>query len=214
MKVFRFRSSEFLPSGDVAVSIASAEFVTSVFGGIGVEGADGLTRAFGGGALFPNDVTGERYLGVWGTRKASRFRRLLRASAGNLKLVDERPPVRLVRFNRTETKPRSNARLARRRTEHSATRKSVERLARLRDVGWKHWDPIQLRDAGGPEDEYDEYLLQVVSRLERSSSEAACIAYLMHVESEDMMIARDDAERRAAKTVAMIHGLLNGASDT
>ena len=51
-----------------------------------------LAAAFGGWARFVRDATGERWLGVWGARKASRFRRLLR-ERGAVFAVEEALPA-------------------------------------------------------------------------------------------------------------------------
>jgi hypothetical protein len=79
------------------------ELVVSVFGGGGPKGLAGLEAAFGGAAFFRNEEAGFQYLGVWGARKASRFRRSLREAGASLDIIREPPPARLV-FYTTETK--------------------------------------------------------------------------------------------------------------
>jgi hypothetical protein len=67
------------------------------------------------------------------------------------------------------------------------------KLSRLRDIGWKEWDPIGLLPTGEawesyPEfaDEYDRYLLHAASRLRRDWLVSDATDYLMWVVSEQM----------------------------
>ena len=67
------------------------------------------------------------------------------------------------------------------------------KLSRLRDIGWKEWDPIGLLPEGDtwdshPElaDEYDRYLLHAASRLRRYWSVSDAADYLMWIASEHM----------------------------
>lgn len=54
---------------------------------------------FGGGATF-GPPSNPDYLGVWGRRNASRFRRLIREALGPIEIVDAEPPVRLTLLRR------------------------------------------------------------------------------------------------------------------
>jgi hypothetical protein len=101
LAVYLFRDPRFAPAGDTAVCVAPLDLVVSVYGGGGHAGAEGLAAAFAGVAMFRNEETGARYLGVWGARKASRFRNALRARAA-LNVIREPPPARLAWF---ETRP-------------------------------------------------------------------------------------------------------------
>ncbi len=94
--VYVFRGLSGLASDPTIVSVAPLDLVLSVFGGGGLRGEGGLSDAFGGTAFFRNDETGQCYLGVWGARKASRFRRALRSGGATLNIVRERPPTRLI----------------------------------------------------------------------------------------------------------------------
>lgn len=76
--VYVFRSEGFAPAGDTVVSVAPLDFVSSVYGRNGLAGEEGLAAVFGGGAVFKNHASGERFVGVWGARNASRFRSTLR----------------------------------------------------------------------------------------------------------------------------------------
>jgi hypothetical protein len=99
--VYVFRDPRFAPAGDTVVCAAPVDLVVSVYGGGGLNGEEGLSAAFGGAAFFRNAKTGSSFLGVWGARKASRFRSALRQRAV-LNIVDAPPPARLAWF-RTKT---------------------------------------------------------------------------------------------------------------
>ena len=86
------------------------------------------------------------------------------------------------------------------------------RLSRLRDIGWRHWDPIGLSNsdewekssAGG---EYDDYLLRVARMVRQNESDEACAQYLVRVESENLRLGvRADARSRADATISAIRG--------
>jgi hypothetical protein len=91
-----FRDQRFSRGGDTIVCVAPREVVVSVFGDGGLFGADGLSAAFGGWACFKNDETDQAYLGVWGARKASRFRERLRSAGTAIRISNEPPRGRLV----------------------------------------------------------------------------------------------------------------------
>ena len=66
-------------------------------------------------------------------------------------------------------------------------------LSALRQIGWDHWDPIGIRqfDADWPTeapDEYDSYLLRVVSMLRGGQSEAEASAYLKIADSTQVTV--------------------------
>src|ERR1700746_202886 len=94
--VYIFRGGHFSPRGDTMVSAAPLDVVVFVYGGGGLKGELGLAAAFGGAAFFRNDETGCCFLGVWGARKASRFRNALRRSGAQLEIIPMHPPARLV----------------------------------------------------------------------------------------------------------------------
>jgi hypothetical protein len=93
--VYVFRSALMIGSDNTVIAVAPLEQVVSVYGGGGVRGEGGLVAAFGGAIEFRNDGTGERYIGVWGKRNASRFRTELRKKF-QLTILREPPPARLV----------------------------------------------------------------------------------------------------------------------
>lgn len=100
-QVYVFRDASFSRGGDTIVCAAPSDLVIAVFGGGGTFEADGLGAAFGGSAVFKNNVTGQTFLGVWGARKASRFRNQIRASGVALRVKNEPPPAHLIaRFSR------------------------------------------------------------------------------------------------------------------
>ena len=85
------------------------------------------------------------------------------------------------------------------------------RLSRLRDIGWRCWDPIAL---GGPDgdwtdsaaaDEYDGYLLQVARMVRQNEGDDAAAQHLVWAESEHMGLGmRADTLERARATIAAI----------
>lgn len=85
------------------------------------------------------------------------------------------------------------------------------RLSRLRDIGWRCWDPIGLSEnEGGWEgnpaaNEYDGYLLEVAAMVRRNESDDDIAQYLIWAESEHMgMRTRPDTKARAVATIAAI----------
>jgi len=64
-------------------------------------------------------------------------------------------------------------------------------LSQLREIGWRLWDPIGLRGADGAvdeacADEYDSYLLHVVSLICRGASKAEAATYLDRIAADNM----------------------------
>ncbi len=96
-------------------------------------------------------------------------------------------------------------------------RMSTERrlqTSRLREIGWRHWDPIGLADdEGSPpegrENEYDQYLLHVVSMIDRGASTAEAAEYLKKTASESMGLTATDANAAAATADAIADYLLS-----
>jgi hypothetical protein len=85
------------------------------------------------------------------------------------------------------------------------------RLSRLRDLGWRHWDPIGLSGfEGGWEksdaaDEYDTYLMKVAGMVRRGEGDDAAARYLVEIESEYMGMGMNaDTQSRAEATIAAI----------
>ena len=87
------------------------------------------------------------------------------------------------------------------------------RLSRLRDIGFRHWDPIGLLTEGETWDhkpfanEYDGYLREVAGLLRQGDREEVAVEMLVRAEVEYMGLGegrRIDAERRAKLTVAAI----------
>ena len=81
-------------------------------------------------------------------------------------------------------------------------------LSHLRDIGWKLWDPIGLADDEGTPDEgcaneYDRYLLDVVSMFCRGGSRNEATAYLINIASEYMGLSVVDAGAAAATSNAI-----------
>jgi hypothetical protein len=85
------------------------------------------------------------------------------------------------------------------------------KLSRLRDIGWREWDPIGLLPQGDawesyPEfaDEYDRYLLEAASRLRRDWSISDAADYFMLIASERMGLGppRNSSPRNRAEATA------------
>jgi hypothetical protein len=91
-------------------------------------------------------------------------------------------------------------------------------LSELRRIGWREWDPIGLRDGSkfgpdGCEDEYDQYLLHVVSLLTRGGMRSEATAYLEDVAADRMSLGFRVPER-AKQTVDAIAGYLKELPDS
>ena len=100
--VHLFRSSSFAPAGNTVVSVAPSERVVAVYGDGGAFGERGVASSFGGAVVFRNEASGEYFIGVWGARNASRFRRDLRART-EIAIVREAPDARLVYWGTVAT---------------------------------------------------------------------------------------------------------------
>ena len=75
-------------------------------------------------------------------------------------------------------------------------------LSRLRQIGWDQWDPIGLGSVedwrtDGP-DEYDSYLLHVVSMLRKGQGVDDAAAYLDQISSEHMGLGEVTPESHRA----------------
>ena len=92
-------------------------------------------------------------------------------------------------------------------------------LSKLREIGWTRWDPIGLVDlvdeqGNGPADEYDNYLIHVVSLLSQGQSEQTAIDYLKTIEAEHMGLGKQsDSDVRSSQTVAAIADYLGTLPD-
>jgi hypothetical protein len=93
--IYVFRAPNFASADDTVVSAAPLEAVVRVYGGGGTKDTGGLSAAFGGVAVFKDDAAGIVHLGVWGARKAAKFREALRQSGANIQIIKAPPPGRL-----------------------------------------------------------------------------------------------------------------------
>lgn len=80
-------------------------------------------------------------------------------------------------------------------------------LSRLRDIGWRLWDPIGI---GPPEpgyaEEYDGYLLDAFGLLRRGAPQSTIVECLIAIEEGHMGLGRQqDARSRAQATVKAIY---------
>lgn len=95
MDVFVFRGIRAGPSLHAQWCAAPIDVVSKTFGAGGLYGELGLVKTFGGGALFRNERDKDVLLGVWGARRCSRFRRLLREGGHTLTIRDLPEDIRL-----------------------------------------------------------------------------------------------------------------------
>ena len=83
------------------------------------------------------------------------------------------------------------------------------RLSRLRDIGWKHWDPIGLLADGDTwegkpfADEYDRYLIHAAGQLQRSVPEDDVIDDLVRIEEKYIGLRTSDTVRERARAVIL-----------
>jgi hypothetical protein len=82
------------------------------------------------------------------------------------------------------------------------------KLSRLREIGWKHWDPIGLANSDGTwdeacADEYDGYLLHIVSLLRDGKPVEEAIAYLDWASSENMALGDQGGRSHLASTATV-----------
>lgn len=92
------------------------------------------------------------------------------------------------------------------------------KLSRLRQIGWDEWDPIGIRcfddqswrDVAA--DEYDTYLLHVVSLLRAGASKVHAVEYLDMIASEHMGlgIRTEEGHQASLRTVEAIQSYISG----
>jgi hypothetical protein len=89
IKVYRYKADS------VCLCAAPSEAVVQSFGGLSE-----FEALFGGGATLglPSKL---EYVGVWGSRSASHFRRLLREALRSIEIVDQAPPAEMSTAHRT-----------------------------------------------------------------------------------------------------------------
>ena len=92
LDVYAFRSSAFARNGDSVVCIGARDQLECLLG------TGTLSATFFGYALY-QDPNKTEYIGVWGARNASKFRRLLRERGVQVIIHREPPPeIRLHHF--------------------------------------------------------------------------------------------------------------------
>ena len=90
LHVYLFRDDHFAPAGSSLVCIGENAAIEIRLGDGQVE------TLFNGVAVYTCDTTKQDYVGVWGSRNASRLRRVLREHGAGLVIHPEPPPrVRL-----------------------------------------------------------------------------------------------------------------------
>jgi hypothetical protein len=106
--VYLFRRGGFAAALNTVVCVAPREIVASALGGGGNKDTDCLIAAFGAAEVFEDEETGRYFIGVWGSRGASRLRSALRRAGISLKIVREPCPGRLkYTFKSRERPPRT-----------------------------------------------------------------------------------------------------------
>jgi hypothetical protein len=106
--IYVFRASDLAAAGDTWATVAPLDTVVAVYGQSASDGAlrrdlvwqvvngpGGMAAQFGGAAVFRDDDNDEYYLGVWGARKAARFRTVLRKAGIEVEVIKSAPPGRL-----------------------------------------------------------------------------------------------------------------------
>ncbi len=94
-------------------------------------------------------------------------------------------------------------------------------LSKVRVIGWELWDPIGIRGMvsddlrSGPADEYDNYLLKVVSLLTHGHSVEEASAYLDDIASNYMGLGPSNHASKAAAriTAEAVAGYLRSLPD-
>ena len=66
---------------------------------------------------------------------------------------------------------------------------------------WTEWDPIGIRNIGGPSDEYDSYAAGIVGLLKSGADEDMLIRHLQAIEVEMMGLEATDDARRGARAL-------------
>ena len=100
LDVYVFRDTHFAPDGDTLVCVAPSRgmkrFITK----------GEVSRAFGGCAVYRRPLW-TTYVGVWGDRNGSRFRRFLRERGAELTIHKEAPAKsRLLYWTTKDHRPR------------------------------------------------------------------------------------------------------------
>ncbi len=104
------------PGAGADVSVAPADAVRSYFS------LAELSTEFGGWIEFWDTRSESSLLGVWGARKASRFRRLLRERGADFQIIKKKPPeLRLVMASTTAPPSKKRTRLIQSATKAKPT---------------------------------------------------------------------------------------------
>ena len=103
LDVYIFREAGFAPAGDTVVSIARRAAVKRYMS------KDEIDAAFSGHVTYHQPLW-KLYIGVWGQRNGSRFRRFLRERGAELVLHYEEPPL-MTRTASVRRKPRARMRM-------------------------------------------------------------------------------------------------------
>ena len=84
------------------------------------------------------------------------------------------------------------------------------KLSKLRDIGWRLWDPIGMSSSKGNWDhpanqlfasEYDSYLISAASQLRRGTPREEVVEYLFDIETKHMGLGERTSSRKRAEAV-------------
>jgi hypothetical protein len=103
-RIYLFRCACIARGSHTVICAAPVDLVMAAYGGGGCHDQEGVQRAFGGSLFYRNDGTGDRVIGVWGARNASRFRTALRRKAF-IEIVRAPPPARLAWWTTADRRP-------------------------------------------------------------------------------------------------------------
>lgn len=82
------------------------------------------------------------------------------------------------------------------------TARAKVKLSILRDFAWRLWDPIGLaQNKTAPEDEYDAYLIEIVSQFVQGVPKPDIVQHLINIESEHMGLGQNATTRSRAQAV-------------
>jgi hypothetical protein len=94
------------------------------------------------------------------------------------------------------------------------------KLSALRDIGWGHWNPMELNGAEGgwrrsyAANEYDRYMLHVTAGMQSGKPDQALVDYLFGIETDHMRLNDTPAARaRATATISAIRAYVSSRDE-
>lgn len=74
---------------------------------------------------------------------------------------------------------------------------------RVRNILWEEWNPIGWPRDEMPDDEYDNYIPQIIGHIERGSSSEELAEYLLQIETDRMGI-KSTSEKEALEGLTVV----------